>query len=205
MARVAKTIARAAIHPATTRCTTDRNERRSVFRAEYQPCHGGGIVRGRLPAPRPDVIVGTVNSDGSTVTVANTGTDEADHFIQSAGPWMRPGYLPPMLDFEAGQSQRTADQMAQFALDFSNRIYSVMGIRPSIYINGSYNVTLQSASASLRNQLAQPIGNQPSLTSPAIPTLINAPLAQSGEPDTANRCAEHEPKRQLRADLRSMG
>ena len=141
-----------------------------------------GLFAGAYHFARPDVIVGTVNSDGSTVTVANTGTDEADHFIQSAGPWMRPGYLPPMLDFEAGQSQRTADQMAQFALDFSNRIYSVMGIRPSIYINGSYNVTLQGASASLRNQLAQPIGNQPSLTSPAIPTLINARWPNQANP-----------------------
>ena len=106
-----------------------------------------GLFAGTYHFARPDVIVGTVNSDGSTVTVANTGADEADHFIQMAGPWMRPGYLPPMYDFEAGQSQRTAEQMAQFSLDFSNRIYQVMGIRPSIYSNGSYNGTLASASA----------------------------------------------------------
>ncbi len=74
-----------------------------------------GLFAGAYHFARPDVIVGTVNSDGSTVTVANTGTDEADHFIQMAGPWMRPGYLPPMLDLEAGQSQRTSDQMAQFS------------------------------------------------------------------------------------------
>ncbi|HEX4412214.1 MAG TPA: GH25 family lysozyme [Lacipirellulaceae bacterium] len=133
-----------------------------------------GLFAGAYHFVRPDVIVGTVNSDGTTVTAANTGKDEADHFIQAAGPWMRPGYLPPMLDFEAGQSQRSANDMAQFALDFSNEIYQVMGVRPSIYINGSYNVTLQGATASLRNQLAQPLGIQPSLTSPAIPTLINA-------------------------------
>src|SRR5262249_1751664 len=66
-----------------------------------------GLFAGAYHFARPDVIVGTVNSDGSTVTVANTGTDEADHFMQMAGPWMRPGYLPPMYDFEAGQSQRT--------------------------------------------------------------------------------------------------
>src|SRR4029078_7300767 len=135
----------------------------NITRATSQVLFAGTYHFARL-----DVIVGTVNSDGSTVTVANTGTDEADHFIQMAGPWMRPGYLPPMLDLEAGQSQRSAEQMAQFSLDFANRIYAVMGIRPSIYINGSYNVTLQSASASLRNQLAQPVGNQPSMTSPAI-------------------------------------
>ncbi len=143
-----------------------------------------GLFAGAYHFARPDVIVGTVNSDGSTVTVANTGTDEADHFIQMAGPWMRPGYLPPMLDFEAGQAQRTPDQMAQFAIDFSNRIYSVMGIRPSIYINGSYNATLQSATASLRNQLAQPTGNQPSMVSPGIPTLINARWPNQANPNS---------------------
>ncbi len=148
-----------------------------------------GLFAGAYHFARPDVIVGTANSDGSTVTVANNGTDEADHFIQMAGPWMRPGYLPPMLDLEAGQAQRTSDQMAQFSIDFSNRIYSVMGIRPSIYINGSYNVTLQNASASLRNQLAQPTGNQPSVVSPGIPTLINARWPNQANPnliDTQN-------------------
>src|SRR6476469_8079127 len=48
-----------------------------------------GLFAGTYHFARPDVIVGTVNSNGSTVTVANTGADEADHFIQMAGPWMR--------------------------------------------------------------------------------------------------------------------
>lgn len=133
-----------------------------------------GLFAGAYHFARPDVIVGTVNSDGSTVAVANTGTDEANHFMQMAGPWMRPGYLPPMYDFEAGQSQRTAEQLAQFSIDFSNRIYQVMGIRPSIYINGSYNGTLASASAPLRDQIAQPPANEPSVVSPAYPTLVIA-------------------------------
>src|SRR3954465_1253571 len=111
-----------------------------------------GLFAGTYHFARLDVVVGTVNSDGSTVTVANTGTDEADHFIQMAGPFMRPGYLAPMYDFEAGQSQRSADQMAQFSIDFSNRIYAVMGVRPGIYSNGSYAGTLQSASVALRDQ-----------------------------------------------------
>jgi autotransporter-associated beta strand protein len=141
-----------------------------------------GLFAGAYHFARPDVIVGTVNSDGSTVTVANTGTDEANHFIQMAGPWMRPGYLPPMYDFEAGQSQRTATQLAQFSLDFSNRIYQVMGIRPSIYINGTYNDTLSSAPASLRSQLAQPAPNSPSVVSPAYPTLVTARWPNQANP-----------------------
>ena len=69
-----------------------------------------GLYAGAYHFARLDVIVGTVNSDGSLVTVANTGTDEANHFMQMAGPWMRPGYLPPMYDLESGQSQRTANR-----------------------------------------------------------------------------------------------
>src|SRR4029079_6925381 len=115
-----------------------------------------------------------VNSDGSTVTVANSGTDEANHFMQMAGPWMRPGYLPPMYDLEAGQSQRTANEVAQFSLDFSNRIYQVMGIRPSIYSNGTYNGTLANGTAAQRDELAKPPANTPSVVSPAYPTLVIA-------------------------------
>lgn len=141
-----------------------------------------GLYAGAYHFARPDVIVGTLNSDGSTVTVANTGVDEADHFIQMAGPWMRPGYLPPMYDFEAGQSQRSAAELAQFSLDFSNRIYQVMGIRPSIYMNGSYAGTLQSASTTQRNQLAQPSASAPSVVSPAYATVVSARYPNQGNP-----------------------
>lgn len=109
-----------------------------------------GMYAGSYHFSRPDIIESTLNSGG----IANTGADEADHFMQMAGPWMRPGYLLPVHDLEAGETQRTDNQMAQFTLDFSNRIYEVMGIRPAIYINGNYaqNV-IGGASASLRNQV----------------------------------------------------
>ena len=75
----------------------------------------------------------------------NTGADEADHFIQMAGPWMRPGYLPPVLDLESGQSQRTAAELTTFCNDFSDRIFQAMGVRPMIYINGNYASYVQSS------------------------------------------------------------
>jgi autotransporter-associated beta strand protein len=109
-----------------------------------------GILAGSYHFSRPDVIASTQNSGG----IANSGTDEADHFLQMAGAWMRPGYLLPVHDFEAGDGARTDDQMAQFVIDFSNRIHSVMGIRPLIYLSGNYaqNI-LGGASLSLRNQV----------------------------------------------------
>jgi autotransporter-associated beta strand protein len=109
-----------------------------------------GMLAGTYHFSRPDIIASTQNSGG----IANAGTDEANHFIQMAGPWMRPGYLLPVHDFEAGDGARTDDQMAQFVIDFSDRIYAVMGIRPLIYVNGNYaSNILGGASLSLRNQV----------------------------------------------------
>jgi autotransporter-associated beta strand protein len=93
-----------------------------------------GLLAGTYHFSRPDIVAGTLNANG----VANSGADEADHFIQMAGPWMRPGYLLPVHDFEAGDGARTDQQLTQFCLDFSNRIYQVMGIRPAIYTSGNY-------------------------------------------------------------------
>jgi hypothetical protein len=62
-----------------------------------------GMFAGSYHFTRPDIIATTQNSGG----IANSGTDEADHFIQMAGPWMRPGYLVPVHDFEAGDGIRT--------------------------------------------------------------------------------------------------
>jgi autotransporter-associated beta strand protein len=124
--------------------------------------------------------------------IANNGTDEANHFIEMAGAWMRPGYLMPMFDLEDGQNEitpdnpdgtpgRTANDGAQFSLDFSNRIYAVMGIRPAIYTSGTYSSWLQGASSTLRNQLAQPVANSPSVTGPAFPMLWNPRYAYQGQ------------------------
>src|SRR4051812_44462796 len=87
---------------------------------------------------------------------------------------MRPGYLPPVMDFEDGQAQRTADPLTQFALDFSNQIYAVMGIRPVMYINGSYAGTIQSEPLAVRDQAAKPPSSGPSVVSPAFPILWTA-------------------------------
>lgn len=123
-----------------------------------------GIYAGSYHFSRPDIIATTTNSDG----IPNNGADEADHFIQMAGPWMRPGYIIPVHDLEAGDGIRTDNEMAQFCIDFSDRMYSVMGIRPFIYLNGNYaqNV-LGGASLALRNEIAQPPTNPPTMISSA--------------------------------------
>ncbi|MEO7297309.1 MAG: GH25 family lysozyme [Verrucomicrobiota bacterium] len=140
-----------------------------------------GMFAGSYHFSRPDIIATTLNSGG----IPNNGTDEADHFIQMAGPWMRPGYLVPVHDFEAGDGVRTDDEMAQFCIDFSNRIYERMGIRPAIYVNGNYAFyILGGASLSLRDQLAKPSTNLPSDVSPANPTLWSARWPNQSDPNS---------------------
>jgi GH25 family lysozyme M1 (1,4-beta-N-acetylmuramidase) len=133
-----------------------------------------GMFAGTYHFSRPDILATTVGSNGVPAGVANNGTDEANHFIEMAGPWMRPGYLPPVHDFEAGDGARTDDQMAQFCIDFSNRIYEVMQIRPAIYVNGNYaHNILGGASLSLRNQVVA-----------AYPTLWSARWPNQSDPNS---------------------
>ena len=95
-----------------------------------------------------------------------------------AGPWMRPGYLPPVLDLEAGASQHTTAELSAFAVAFSDRIYQQMGIRPMVYANSSYvNSEVNSTvAASMTNLwIARPSSGDPLTTEPppALPTYPN--------------------------------
>lgn len=142
-----------------------------------------GMFVGSYHFSRPDIVAGTANSGG----IANTAVDEANHSIQMAGPFMRPGYLPPTFDLEAGDGVRTDNDLAQFSIDFSNRIYEVMRIRPMMYINGNYaqNV-LGAATAARRDLLAKPATTQPSLAGPAYSQLWMARYPNQTNPDAIN-------------------
>ncbi|WP_210417811.1 GH25 family lysozyme [Bythopirellula goksoeyrii] len=100
-----------------------------------------GLLAGAYHFGRLDIVASTPYAGG----IANTGTDEANHFLQMAGAWMRPGYLLPVFDLESGETQRSDAELTQFSIDFSDRIYDVMGIRPAIYTNGNYASQVQSS------------------------------------------------------------
>ena len=129
-----------------------------------------GMLAGPYHFSRPDIIATTGNSGG----IPNNGTDEANHFIQMAGAWMRPGYLLPVHDLEAGDGLRTDNEMAQFSIDFSDRIFEVMGIRPAIYINGNYGeFVLGRATSALQDAVVA-----------AYPTLWTARWPNQTDPDS---------------------
>jgi len=140
-----------------------------------------GLFVGSYHFSRPEIIESTPNSGG----LRNTGTNEADHYIEMAGAWMRPGYLLPVHDLESGESERTDNEMAEFSIDFSNRIYERLGIRPAIYVNGNYAAfVIGGASLALRNQIAQPPAQLPSMVSPANLILWSARWPNQADPNS---------------------
>ena len=142
-----------------------------------------GMFVGSYHFSRPEIITTTSNSGG----IANSAVDEADHYIQMAGAFMRPGYLPPTFDLETGDGIRTDNELAQYSIDFSNRIHEVMRIRPMIYINGNYaHNVLAGATVARRDQLAKPAAVAPSLAGPAYAQLWTARYPNQANPDAIN-------------------
>lgn len=163
----------------TTTCLSRRYDD-PYFGQNITRATNAGLFAGSYHFSRPDVIASTADSGG----IANSATDEANHFMQMASAWMRPGYLPPVMDFEAGDGVRTDQEMAQYALDFSNRIYAVMQIRPAIYINGNYAANvLGGGTSTQRAQLAQQASSPPTVVSPAFSTLWSARWPNQANPN----------------------
>ena len=127
-----------------------------------------GMHAGPYHFSRPDILT-------------NTGTDEANHFLEMAGAWMRPGYLLPVHDLESGAGIRSSNDMAQFAVDFSDRIFEVAGFRPALYSGGNYtHFVLKDASLSLRNQVVA-----------AYPTLWVPRWPNESDPDSIPVQTDH--------------
>jgi autotransporter-associated beta strand protein len=123
-----------------------------------------GMYAGSYHFGRMDITENSPNADG----IANDGADEADHFIEAAGAFMRPGYLLPVFDFEAGAGIRTPSELAQFAIDFSDRIYEAKGIRPAVYIGGNYAQPMNNIDES-----AELVAAFPTLWTPRWPNQAN--------------------------------
>jgi autotransporter-associated beta strand protein len=154
----------------TTECLSNRYDD-PYFGQNITRATNAGLFAGPYHRIQAQIIATTPNSGG----IANSGTDEANHMMQMSGAYMRPGYLLPMYDFEDGGAQRTPVEMAQFSLDFSNRIYQVLKIRPTMYINGTYaQDILGAATQAQRDQIAKPATNAPTMIEPAFPFLITA-------------------------------
>lgn len=70
----------------------------------------------------------------------NTAVAEATHFVNTAGKYMGPGFLPPELDLEEDGSSTASGiaYLSQWANDFCNYVYTHTGAKPMIYCNTNY-------------------------------------------------------------------
>jgi GH25 family lysozyme M1 (1,4-beta-N-acetylmuramidase) len=94
------------------------------FEDNMNKAKANGILPGAYHFARADILT-------------NTGLDEANHFLEKAGAYMKPGYLRPVYDLESGNARSTAN-LTTFVMEFSDRIFEVTGVRPIVYVNTSY-------------------------------------------------------------------
>ena len=89
-----------------------------------------------------------------------TATDEAQHYVDHAGMYMKPGYLLPVLDLEgkAGIESGVLSQaeLTTWTIDFINAIYQAKGINPIVYTSSSFNTDEVTAAVAFTN-----IGSSP--------------------------------------------
>jgi autotransporter-associated beta strand protein len=70
--------------------------------------------------------------------------------------YMKPGYLLPVFDLEAGNAQNTTAQLTAWGTEWMNTIFNATGIYPIVYTNSSYNNDEVSAALAFTN-----IGSSP--------------------------------------------
>ena len=136
-----------------------------------------GMLAGLYHFGRMDVT--QYEMDGQATQL--TGTDEANHMLQRAGPYMRPGYLLPIFDYEAGSGVQSHTELAQFGIDFSDRIYEVTGIRPGVYIGGNYAQPLNSLAIGPEIVAAYPVLWTPRWPNQADPDSIPVQTANPSD------------------------
>ena len=86
-----------------------------------------GMLAGSYHYTRPDAIA------------THTAIDDANHYLERAGMYMKPGYLLPVFDLEAGNTTLSTAQMTDWSMDFVDTIFAAKGIYAIVYTNSSYN------------------------------------------------------------------
>src|SRR4051812_16443309 len=123
--------------------------------------------------------------DPVTMT-GDSGIEDATHYLNHAGMYMKPGYLLPVFDLEAGNSQNTQAQLTAWSLDWNNTIHNATGIYPIVYTNSSYNNDEVSAALAFTNTASSPhTGNLTYqwLARPAGSLTTGDPGQATGYPD----------------------
>jgi autotransporter-associated beta strand protein len=102
-----------------------------------------GMLTGSYHFARPDVVT-------------HTATDDANHYLERAGMYMKPGYLLPVFDLEDGNVEHSQASLSAWSNEFINTIFNAKGINPIVYTSSSYNNDEVNASVAFNNFGATP-------------------------------------------------
>ena len=103
-----------------------------------------GMLVGSYHFARPDAIA------------THTATDDANHYLERAGMYMKPGYLLPVFDLEDGDVEHSTTSLANWGIEFINRIQAVAGVVPIVYSNANYATNEVAATIAWHNVDANP-------------------------------------------------
>lgn len=118
---------------------------------------------------------------------ANTAIAEANHYLDRAGMYMKPGYLLPVFDLEgSGSASLSQAALTQWSLDYINTIFTAKGINPIVYTNSSFNNDEVTAAVAFTNIASSPhTGNRTYqwLARPSGSLTTGEPGQATGYPD----------------------
>ncbi len=100
------------------------------------------------------LLVGSYNYIQADV---NTAVNEASHYLDRAGMYMKPGYLLPVFDLEgSGSASLSQTALTTWSIDYMNTIFAAKGIYPIVYTSSSFNNDEVTASVAWTNTATTP-------------------------------------------------
>ncbi|QDV27209.1 glycoside hydrolase family 25 protein [Aureliella helgolandensis] len=96
---------------------------------------GKPILAGVYHFGRPGLALSTAST---AAQIQSHAQSEAGHFVQTAGEYMKAGWLRPVLDLEEGGAELTRAQLSQWATEFTNHVMTLAQVEPLLYMNTNY-------------------------------------------------------------------
>jgi GH25 family lysozyme M1 (1,4-beta-N-acetylmuramidase) len=94
------------------------------FNTNINGAHSAGILAGAYHVARPDL--------------ENSASNEATCFVNTAGNYIKPGYLRPVLDLEYGGGRLSNIALSNWITTWMDTVKSLTGVEPIIYANRDY-------------------------------------------------------------------
>jgi autotransporter-associated beta strand protein len=115
-----------------------------------------------------------------------TAADDAQHYLNHAGMYMKPGFLLPVLDLEGSSNALSTAALTTWSIDFINTIAQAKGINPIVYTSSSFNTDEVTAAVAFTNIASSPHTGERTyqwLARPSGSLTTGQPVAASGYPD----------------------